>query len=126
MERQTFERALHAWKEWHNSIRQSRKLLGYNPKWPKDTCIGWIEEHYPAIREQAEEELKRLELPPTLYQYWEDCLYSDYLRQDGKTDYGKITRCLSAQKSLPDFDTIPYQPGRPRAEMVHSKRYGRL
>jgi len=32
MERQTFERALHAWDDWHSSIEQSRKLLGYDPK----------------------------------------------------------------------------------------------
>lgn len=103
MERQTFERALHAWDAWHESIEQSRRLLGYDPKWPKDTCISWIETHYPAIRKQAEDELKRLELPPTLYQYWEDCLYSDYRTQDSKTDYSKITRRLSEEKSLPDL-----------------------
>ncbi len=104
MERLTFERALHAWPEWHSSIKQSRKLLGYDPKWPKDTCISWIEEHYvEKIRSRAEEELKKLELPPTLRQYWEDCFYSDYITPDGKTDHGKITRCLSERKSLPDL-----------------------
>ncbi len=101
MERQTFERALHAWDEWHNSIEQSRRLLGYDPQWPKDNCIDWIEEHYPTIREQAKDELERLELPPTLRQYWEDCFYSDYRTEDGKTDYRKITRFLSKRKSLP-------------------------
>jgi len=103
MEKQTFERALHAWDEWHDSIGQSRKLLDYDPKWPRDTCIDWIEKHYPSIRKQAEDELKRLELPPTLYQYWEDCFCSDYKTQDGKTDYGKITRRLSEGKSLPEL-----------------------
>ncbi len=103
MERQTFERALHAWDEWHESIEQSRKLLGYDPKWLRDTCINWIEGNYPAIRKQAESELKRLELPPSLYQYWDDCFYSDYRAQDGKTDYSKITRRLSERKSLPEL-----------------------
>ncbi len=103
MERQTFERALHKWNEWHDSIERSRKLLGYNPKWPRETCIGWIEEHYPAVKEQAEEELKKLELPPTLRTYWEDCLYSDYRRRDGNTDYSKITRRLSEERSLPNL-----------------------
>jgi hypothetical protein len=103
MERQTFERALHTWDKWPDSIERSRKLLGYDPKWPKDTCIGWIENNYGAIRKQAEEELKRLELPPSLYQYWEDCFYSDYKTQEGKTDYSKITRRLSEKKSLPEL-----------------------
>jgi len=103
MERQTFERALHAWGKWHDSVAQSREILGYDPEWPRDTCISWIEEHYTAIRKQAEDELKRLELPPTLRQYWEDCFYSDYRTEDGKSDYQKITRRLSAPKSLPDL-----------------------
>ncbi len=103
MERQTFERALHAWDPWNDSIERSRKLLGYDPEWPRDTCISWIEKHYPAIRNQAEDELNRLELPPTLRRYWEDCLYSNYRTQGGKTDYSKITRYLSGRKSLPDM-----------------------
>jgi len=103
MERQTFERALHAWDKWPNSIEQSRKLLGYDPAWPRDICIGWIEEHYPAIRKQAEDELRRLELPPTLFEYWEDCFYSDYRTQGGKTDYSKITSFPHGGKSLPEL-----------------------
>lgn len=110
MERQTFERALHAWNPWHQSIWHSREKLGYDPQWPKDTCISWIEEHYPTIRRQAEDELKRLELPPTLREYWEDCFYSDYQTEDGKTDYDKITRRLYERKSLPhlpcDFGVV--------------------
>ena len=103
MEKQTFERALHAWEPWYESMEQSRELLGYDPRWPKDNCIDWIEKHYPEIRKQAEDELKRLELPPTLYEYWEDCFYSDYKTQEGKSDYDKITRCLSERKSLPQL-----------------------
>jgi hypothetical protein len=103
MEKKTFERALHAWDNWHESIEQSRKLLGYDPTWPRDTCIRWIEERYPGIRKQAEDELRRLELPPTLRQYWEDCFYSDYKTRGNKTDYGKITRRLSEGKSLPEL-----------------------
>ncbi len=103
MEKQTFERALHAWEPWYESMEQSRELLGYDPRWPKDNCIDWIEKHYPGIRKQAEDELKRLELPPTLYQYWEDCFYSDYKTQEGKFDYDKITRRLSERKSLPQL-----------------------
>lgn len=104
MERQTFERALHAWGAWHDSIEGSREILGYDPGWPKDTCISWIEEHYAEkIRSRAEDELKKLELPPTLRQYWEDCFYSNYRTKDGNTDYSKITRRLSEDKSLPDL-----------------------
>jgi len=103
MERQTFERALHAWDPWHESIDQSRRLLGYDPKWPKDTCLTWIEKHYPKIRKQAEDELKRLELPPNLRDYWEECLYCDYRTVNGKTDYSRITSHLSEYKSLPQL-----------------------
>ena len=103
MEKQTFERALHAWEPWYESMEQSRELLGYDPRWPKDNCIEWILEHYPAIKKQAKDELERLELPPTLRQYWEDCFYSDYRNRDGKTNYDKITRLLSEHKSLPEL-----------------------
>ena len=103
MERQTFERALHAWPEWHDSIEQSRELLGYNQKWAIENCIDWIEKHYSDIRGQAERQLQLLELPPTLRQYWEDCFYSDYKTEDGNIDYSKITRRLSDRKSLPDL-----------------------
>jgi len=103
MERQTFERALHAWDKWHESIEQSRKLLGYDPKWPKDTCLTWIEEHYPEIQKQAEYELERLELPPKLRDYWEECLYSDYRTTNGMTDYSRITSHLSEYKALPQL-----------------------
>jgi len=103
MERQTFERALHAWPEWHNSIEQSRELLGYNKKRSIENCIEWIEKHYSDIRGQAERQLQLLELPPTLRQYWEDCFYSDYKTEAGTTDYSKITRRLSERKSLPDL-----------------------
>lgn len=108
MKLQTFERALHAWDEWHKSIEQSRKLLGYNPKWPKGVCTRWIKKHYyPEIRKQAEAELKRLELPPNLFPYWENCFYNDYRTPDGITDFKKITCGLSTKsnkrKSFPDL-----------------------
>lgn len=109
MERQTFERALHEWDKWHESIIKSRQLLGYNPKWSRNDCINWIEgqhgqeRHYSQIRDQALAELKRLELPPTLRTYWEDCFYSDYQAADGTVNFDKITRCLSERKSLPDL-----------------------
>jgi hypothetical protein len=104
MKRKTFQRALHAWSKWDNSIDRSRKLLGYDPAWPRDKCISWIENHYSTIiRKQAEEELKRLELPPTLREYWEDCFYSDYKTKSDKTDFSKITRRLSDSKSLPEL-----------------------
>jgi hypothetical protein len=104
MKKKTFQRALHAWPEWDGSIERSRKLLGYDPAWPRDTCISWIENHYSTIiRKQAEDELKRLELPPTLREYWEDCFYSNYKTKSGKTYFRKITRRLSDRKSLPEM-----------------------
>jgi len=103
MQKQTFERALHAWDEWPDSIEKSREMLKYDPSRPRDTCIGWIEKHYPEIRKRAEDELRRLELPPTLREYWEDCFYSDYKTKSGKTDFSKITRRLSDRKSLPEL-----------------------
>lgn len=108
MERQTFERALHAWDGWGKSINKSRKLLGYSPKWPKAKRISWIEEHYPEIKKRANSELERMELPPNLYEYWEDCLYSEYVDKTGKINYKRITRKLSEEKSLPE---LPYEHG---------------
>jgi hypothetical protein len=101
MNRWTFERAIHKWDKWHDSIDRCRATLGFDPKWSREACINWIEEHYLDIRSHGEKELKSLELPPTLLEYWEDCFYSDYRMNDGKTDYSRITRRLSDQKSLP-------------------------
>lgn len=103
MKRKTFQRALHTWPEWDDSIERSRKLLGYDPAWPRDTAINWIEKHYPEIRKQGEDEIRRLELPPTLRDYWEDCFYSNYKTKSGKTDFSKITRRLSDSKFLPEL-----------------------
>lgn len=101
MERKTLERALHAWPSWQESIEHSRKLLGFNVRWPINIRRGLIKKRYPEIREQAESVLKRIDLPLILHEYWEDCFYSDYRGQDGKSDYSKITRFLSRRKSLP-------------------------
>ena len=103
MQRQTFERALHAWDEWHKSIEKSRKKLGYDPGWPVGEAITWVEKHYPSIKAQGQRELERLEIPPPLQQYWEDCFYSDYREKDGRINYSKITRRLTDQKSLPEL-----------------------
>ncbi len=103
MKRQTFQRALHAWDKWDDSIERSRKLLGYDPAWPRDTAINWKEKHYPEIRERAEDELRRLGLPPTLREYWEDCLYSDYMSRSGRTDFSKIISFPHGGKSLPEL-----------------------
>lgn len=101
MERQTFERALHAWPEWHESIKKSRKVLGYRTWWPKKKRLAWIDDNIRAVREQGEKELKRMELPTILHQYWEDCLYTPYRGKDGKLHLQRITRCLSKRRSLP-------------------------
>lgn len=113
MKRETFERALHDWDDWHDSIEQSRKLLGFNVRLPINIRRGLIEKRYPEIRAQAESELKRLDLPLTLREYWEDCFYSDYRDKDGISDYSIITRCLSRRKTLPhlpcDYGVVWYE-----------------
>ncbi len=123
MERETFERALHLWPEWENSISESRRALGYDPAWPAKEAVKWIEANYPEpIRRTGEDELRRLNLPPNLLQYWEDCFYCGYTRDDGSVDFGKIRRRIAfeerdktgektgrwmpAGKSLPE---LPYQ-----------------
>ena len=115
MEVQTFERALHLWPDWGESIRTSRQLLGYNLELPQDERAKWIDQHYyPEIRAQGEAELKRLGLPPNLQQYWEDCLYSDYQDKGGNIHYDRITRCLSERKSLPELpceSSLTWYPG---------------
>lgn len=103
MQKKTFEKALHKWPEWHNSIEQSRKLLGYRLRWSKKMRISWIEDNIKAIRNQGKGELNRMELPPVLQQYWEDCLYSDYRDKDGNVILKRITRFLSKRKSLPEL-----------------------
>lgn len=103
MKASTFERAPHMWPEWGESIIQSRELSGYDLKWPQPECEDWASKNYPKIRAQGEAELRRLELPPTLQDCWEDCFYADYRNQDGSTNYGKVTRFISDCKSYPKF-----------------------
>ena len=101
MQRKTFERALHTWPDWDDSVEKSRSLLGYDPKWPKDKCLDWIEANNIPLKKQIESEFRRLDLPPVLGQYWADCFYSDYLDENGKYKLRKITSFLSNQKSEP-------------------------
>jgi len=103
MKTATFERAIHKWDKWYESIERSRAKLGYNPKWNRKEAIEWIEKHYSEIAEQARAELVRLQLPSTVQKYWEDCFYSDYRDSQGNINLKKILRCLSEPKSLPDL-----------------------
>ena len=92
VERDTFERALHMWPEWTASLEKSRLDLGYDLAAPIESRIDWIEANYPDIRAKAQSELDRLQLPPNLFQYWEDCLYCDYLDAKGRVHFDRITR----------------------------------
>ena len=91
------------WPEWANSMVKSRELLGYDPKWPIQDCKDWANRNYSKIRAEGEAELRRMGLPPTLQQYWEDCFYVDYQNQNGGVNYSKITRFFSRRKSYPDL-----------------------
>lgn len=100
MQPETFERALHMWPEWQRSITKSREKLGYVPTWPVEKAVAWIEANYE--KEQigyiAASELQRLDLPPNLLEYWEDCLYCCYRRPDGSTDFSKIRRRIAFEE----------------------------
>ena len=92
----TLELAIHMPAQWHESIETSRRKLGYDPSWPVEKAMAWIEANYvDSIRHQADAELKRLELPPIFKEYWEDCFYCDYRRPDGSLDLSKISRGLA-------------------------------
>ena len=87
MEAETYQKALHLWPEWAESILSSRRDLGYDPSWPVAEAVAWIQEKYvEEIQPRARAELVRLELPANLQTYWEDCFYCDYLRPDGGAD----------------------------------------
>lgn len=99
MEPETFERALHLWPLWRESLEQSREALGYVPNWPVEKAVEWINANYgEKIRPRAEAELRRLDLPENLFEYWEDCFYCDYRRPNGSTDFGKIRRRLAFEE----------------------------
>jgi hypothetical protein len=99
MEAETFERALHLWDPWRESIIKSRAELGYDPSWPVEKAVTWIDANYAEwVRPKAETELRRLRLPPTLQEYWEDCFYCDYQRSDGTVDFSKIRRCIAYEE----------------------------
>ena len=98
MDPSTYERTLHLWPNWNESIEESRLKLGYDPKWPIDEAVNWIEENYvPAVRSAARSELLRLNLPANLQTYWEDCFYCDYRRSDGSSDLSRITRRIGLE-----------------------------
>ena len=92
MDRTTLERALHLWPDWSASIESSRERLGYHTSWPVADRIQWTQDNYPLIRNQATQELERLDLPTNLFQYWEDCLYTDYRHPNGDINYDSIRR----------------------------------
>ena len=99
MEEETYQRALHLWPEWDESIQSSRQTLGYDPAWPVTQAVAWIEEHYvEEIAPRARAELVRLALPPNLLTYWEDCFYCNYLRADGSVDFNQIRRRIAYQE----------------------------
>ena len=121
MERQTFERALHLWPDWHESVSRARLELGYDPKWPTQEAVSWIERNYPEkIRPRAEAELEKLGLPPNLFQYREDCFYCDYRRPDGSSNFDSIKRRLAYEETdrdgkatgrwLPGVRSLPELP----------------
>ena len=96
MEQTTYQRALHLWPEWDSSIRASRTELGYDAGWPVEKSVKWIEGNYgKKIIPTVLKELERLELPPNLRTYWEDCFYCDYLKPDGKPDFSRIRRRIA-------------------------------
>ena len=99
MEAETYQRALHLWPEWEESILNSRRALGYLPTWPVEEAVAWIETNYAEkIRPRARAELLRMELPANLRTYWEDCFYCNYLRADGSVDFNKIRRCVAYEE----------------------------
>jgi len=80
--------------------------------WSPKQAVTWIREHYPKIRSCGIEELRRLELPPNLLQYWEDCLYCEYTGEAGVDDFGNIRRGLAYEERLPDgTETGKWIPG---------------
>ncbi len=99
MEAETYQRALHLWPKWDESILNSRQALGYDPTWPVAEAVTWIQEKYvEEIQPRARTELVRLELPANLQPYWEDCFYCDYLRPDGSADVNKIRRRVAYEE----------------------------
>ena len=99
MEAETYQRALHLWPEWDESILSSRRALGYEPTWPVAEAVAWIETNYAEnIEPRARAELVRLELSANLQTYWEDCFYCDYLRPDGSPDVNKIRRRVAYEE----------------------------
>ena len=46
MEAETYQRALHLWPKWDESILDSRQALGYESTWPVAEAVAWIQEKY--------------------------------------------------------------------------------
>jgi lysophospholipase L1-like esterase len=54
MRRDTFERALHLWPDWGDSIIGNRQPLSYDLKWPQQECKDWANKNVTEIRKQDE------------------------------------------------------------------------
>ena len=88
MEAETYQRALHLWPDWDESVISSREALGYDTTWPVEEAVAWIEANYEEkIWPRAGAELLRLQLPTNLWRYWEGCFYFGYLWPDGSADF---------------------------------------
>ena len=107
MNPQTYQQALHLWPPWEESIETSRWELGYDAGWPAEEAVAWIQANYvERVRPQGEAELRRMDLPPNLFQYWEDCFYCDYRDEAGSVDFSKIRRRIAYhERSGRGFDT---------------------
>lgn len=91
MNQQSFERALHKWEPWLNSIKSARKEFSSSDLHPP------LEE----MRSAAKKALKELQFPEcTLLEvYWLCCVFSDY---DTETGF------KFEELKLPDWFPLPY------------------
>ena len=102
MKRNTLEVGLHQWEPWHESIERSRRELGFDPAWPDEKVNQWAVDNYVAlIRPRAEAEVAALRLPPSFFQYWEDCFYNEYKDASGRPHPERVRRLRSDRNSAP-------------------------
>ncbi len=91
MKPKTFERALHRWKPWLDSIASGRGVLRTQQS-PPPLLV---------MREVAQKTLSELDFPPcTIFElYWLCCVYTDY---DTKENF-KFDKLI-----LPDWFPVPF------------------
>ena len=109
MKASTYQLALHAWPPWDDAVVRVRKLVAFDPQWSKEQALAWMDANYATVlRPRVVAVLAGLKLPANLLEYFEDCVYADYIDDAGKPMLDRVRRTKSGKRTVPPlpFDVV--------------------